>query len=273
MESKLSMWTSFFIDLSPEETLAELASDGWRYAELSDEHSRTLLERGTPEASGAAFAAAARDHGVSLDQGHLDLPINIAPGDEGQRKQTIEGLKPWLDLYCAIGIRAGVLHPGRGDDAELSDAQRLRSLEEISRHLEGTDLVICLENCSSGEALMPILAATDPDRVGVCLDTGHLNLTNESQGDFIRAVGPRLRALHLAENAGQMDEHAMPFARGGSVPWEEIAIALRETGYAGLLNYEVPGERICPLEVRRLKLKYLEDLSEWVFGDREGTSG
>ena len=263
---KLSMWTSYFFDLSPEETLAEYARAGWRYAELSDEHSRMLLGRGDPEAAGRAFAQAASDEGVSVEQGHLDLPINIAPGDEGARRKAVEGLKPWLDLYCAVGIGAGVLHPGRGDDPDLSHEQRLHSLGEICEHVEGTGLVICLENCSSGEALRPVLAETDPDRVAVCLDTGHLNLTDESQGDFIRFLGGRLRALHLAENAGQMDEHTMPFARGGSVPWAEVATALREVGYSGLYNFEIPGENRCPLPVRRLKLAYLKELARWIFG-------
>jgi len=268
---KLSMWTSYFFDLSPEEMLAEYARAGWQFAELSDEHSRTLLERGDPETVGRSFARAARDEGVSIEQGHLDLPINIAPGDEGARRDAVEGVKPWLDLFCAIGISAGVLHPGKGDDADLTHQQRLQSLEEICEHLDGTDLVICLENCSSGQALEPVLTETDPDRVGVCLDTGHLNLTDEGQGDFIRAVGPRLRALHLAENAGEMDEHTMPFARGGSVPWAEVASAVRDTGYSGLHNFEIPGENRCPLPVRRLKLAYLKELAGWIFeADRDG---
>ena len=264
---KLSMWTSFFVDLSPEEAVAEIGRAGWAHAELSDEHSRVLLERGEPESVGQELAKAAAERGVSIEQGHLDLPANIAPGDEGLRQQTIEALKPWLDLYCGIGITAGVIHPGGCIDPGLSHRQRLRSLDELSVYLATTDLVICLENCSSGEALKPTLEQTDSTRVAVCLDTGHLNLTDEGQGDFIRSVGPRLRALHLAENGGQADEHTMPFARGGTVPWDEIATALQDVGYAGLHNLEIPGERICPLPARRCKLAYLRELAGWLFGE------
>lgn len=265
MPIKLSMWTSYLFDISPEDAIGEMADADWHYVELSDEHTRVLLERGKPETVGREFGAFARDRGVAVEQGHLDLPINIAPGDDAQRRETIEGLKPWLDLYCAIGITAGVLHPGGCDDPSLAQEQRMQSLHEISDHLQGTGLVICLENCSSGEALKPVLEETDPARVGVCLDTGHLNLTEEKQGDFIRAVGPRLLALHLAENAGQSDEHVMPFARRGSVPWSEVAAALRDVGYPGLYNFEVPGENRCPLPVRRLKLGYLKELAAWIF--------
>lgn len=265
MPIKLSMWTSYLFDISPEDAIAEIGAADWHYVELSDEHTRVLLERGKPETVGREFGAFARDRGVGIEQGHLDLPINIAPGDEAQRSETIEGLKPWLDLYCAIGITAGVLHPGGCGDPDLAQEQRMQSLREICDHLQGTGLVICLENCSSGEDLKPVLAETDPARVGVCLDTGHLNLTEEDQGDFIRSVGPRLLALHLAENAGQKDDHVMPFARGGCVPWSEVATALRDGGYPGLHNFEIPGENRCPLPVRRLKLAYLKKLADLIF--------
>lgn len=265
------MWTSFFIDLSPEDALRELAAAGWHCAELSDEHGKALLDRGDPQQVGRAFRAAADDAGVALGQGHLWLVVDIAPPDEAQRRTVVEGLRRWLDLYLAIGIPAAVLHPGGGgqpDPAARLDAQ-LRSLHELTEHLRGTDIALCLENCSSGEDLKPLLAETDPAHVAVCLDTGHLNLTDESQADFIRFCGPRLRALHLAENDRSGDQHNMPYARGGCVPWPDIAAALADVGYTGLLNFEVPGENRCPLPVRRLKLAYLKELATWIFADGE----
>lgn len=273
MPMKLSMWSSFFVEHSPEDMVAELAGLGWRYSELSDEHSRVLLDRGDPATVGREFRKVAADHGVAFDQGHLYLTLNIAPGDEGERAKAVEVLKPWFDLYNAIGITAGVLHPGGCGDAAVAEAERMKSIDEITRYLDGTDLVICIENCSSGEALKPMLAKTDPARIGVCLDTGHLNLTDECQAEFIRACGPRLQALHLAENAGQHDDHTVPYARGGCVPWPEIAQALSDVHYAGLHNFEVPGENRCPIPVRRLKLPYLKELAKMIFESHELAPG
>ncbi len=267
MELKLSMWTSFFIDLSPEEAVREQAAAGWRYAELSDEHSKALLERGEPARTGRAFRRFIADAGVSMTQGHLWLTVDIAPANEAARGEAIDALRGWLDLYLAIGISAAVIHPGGNshkDPAARLDGQ-LRSLAELAAHVRGSGLVLCLENCSSGEALKPLLDATSPHEVGVCLDTGHLNLTSESQGGFIRGCGPRLRALHLAENDRSGDQHNFPYARGGCVPWAEVAAALSEVRYDGLLNFEVPGENRCPVPVRRLKLAYLRPLAAWIF--------
>ncbi|MBM4042838.1 MAG: sugar phosphate isomerase/epimerase [Planctomycetes bacterium] len=272
MQPKLSMWTSFFIDLSPEDALREQAAAGWRFAELSDEHSKALLERGDPAHTGAAFRRFIADLGVSMPQGHLWLTVDIAPASEPARREAIEGLRRWLDLYTALGIHAAVIHPGGAkhqDPAARLDEQ-LRSLAELAAHARGSGLVLCLENCSSGLALQPLLAATSPAEVGVCLDTGHLNLTPESQGDFIRFCGSRLKALHLAENDKSGDQHNFPYARGGSVPWPEVASALADVAYDGLLNFEVPGENRCPLPVRRLKLAYLHPLASWIFTARSG---
>jgi sugar phosphate isomerase/epimerase len=267
MGPKLSMWTSFFIDLTPEDALREQAAAGWHHAELSDEHSKALLDRGDPVRTGEAFRRFAADAGVSVAQGHLWLTVDIAPANESARREAMAGLKRWLDLYLALGIRAAVLHPGgtNHQDPATRQAEQLRSLAELTAHVRGTGIVLCLENCSSGDALKPLLAATAPGEVGVCLDTGHLNLTPESQRDFIRFCGPRLRALHLAENDRSGDQHNFPYARGGCVPWPEVAAALRDISYDGLLNFEVPGENRCPLPVRRLKLGYLRELAAWLF--------
>jgi len=273
MGLKLSMWTSFFIELSPEDCLEELAQAGWSHTELSDEHSLALLERGDPATVGKAFRRVADDLGVAVTQGHLWLVVDMAPADEAKRRQVVDRLKQWLDLYLAIGIRAAVLHPGGGEhtDPEARLATQLRTLGELSAHLSGSDLSICLENCSSGDALKPILAQADPTHVGVCLDTGHLNLTDEDQAAFIHSCGPRLRALHLAENDTSGDQHNMPYARRGCVPWPAIAQALADVGYAGLLNFEVPGENGCPIPVRRLKLAYLKALGGWIFSGATAT--
>ena len=263
---KLAIWSSYFADLTPEDMVRQLASAGWRYSELSDEHSRMLLARGAPDAAGRTFAAFASEHGVTFTQGHLDLPCDIAPADESARRRAVQGLSPWFDLYCAMGIRAGVLHPGGATlEPDRRHAQRMRSVTEIGAYLAGTGLIVCIENCSSGAELAPLMAATDPARFGVCLDTGHLNLTTEPQAAFIEQMGPRLKALHLAENGGKTDEHVLPFARGGTVPWADVAAALRRVGYDGLLNFEIPGETRCPLPVRRLKLGYLKALASHIF--------
>ena len=259
---KPSMWTDFLHGLPPEERLELLASKDWRFAEISSKDSMTLLARGDPQAVGAEYAKFAREHGVRVLQGHLWLMCDIA---SSRQESIVAELKHWLDLYLAIGVRAAVLHPGgdelkeQGADAERLLAAQVRALRPLCGHLEGPDLHICLENMAGHQAhdLRAIIDAVGCDNLGICLDTGHLNLIPGDPALFIRTAGPLLKATHIADNDTSSDQHLMPYARG-TVDWPAVVGALREIGYAGLFNFEIPGENRCPIPVRLAKLDYLK---------------
>ena len=118
----------------------------------------------------------------------------------------------------------------------------------------------------SGENLLALVESVADEHLGICLDTGHLNLHDGDQGRFVREAGGHLKALHLADNDGSSDQHLMPFGLG-TVRWDELTSALHEVGYAGLANFEIPGERRCPLPVRRAKLAYLREVAAYLAGD------
>lgn len=126
---------------------------------------------------------------------------------------------------------------------------------------------ICLENLvksfNSSQSLMWLLDRLDPEKFGICLDTGHLNMCRQTQADFIHSAGGRLHALHIADNEGETDQHMMPFGRG-SVNFDEVVRALREVDYHGLFNLEIPGERNAPLKVRGYKLEYIRKCYEYM---------
>ncbi|MCE5326731.1 MAG: sugar phosphate isomerase/epimerase [Planctomycetaceae bacterium] len=259
------MWTSFLWDIPIEDALREQAAAGWMFAELSDEHSIELIQRG--RGSGTALRKVAGDLGVSVEQGHLDLPADIASSDPIE--SMIVSVKRRIDLFAEVGITAAVIHPGGGkisDPRERFDRQ-LEGLHLLTTHAQGTGVVMCLEPCCSGWELTPLLRATAPAQVGVCLDTGHVNLTDESQGDLIRSWGPRLRGLHIADNDGKTDLHLFPRQPRGIINWWPIIAALEEIGYAGLYNFELPGENRVSLDERRAKLRQFIAAAREMFGN------
>ena len=181
-------------------------------------------------------------------------------------------MKNWLNLFLAIGIKSAVLHCDSMADTDLTKEEKLCKnlavLKELTDYLKGTDLVICLENlvgiCSDAEELMWLVEQANSKNLGICLDTGHLNLSSSpDQVAFIRRAGVYLRALHIADNQGQTDQHMLPFGRG-NVDFEAVVKALKEIGYTGLFHYEIPGERFCPLEISRAKLRYAKEIFEYL---------
>ena len=262
---KISMWSSYYGEIHPEDMILELEKHGIAYCELSTEHSALLLDRGDPFQVGKAFKAFADKHNVTVLQGHLELRTKLCEPLER------EFLKKELDLYYAIGITRAVLHIdmlARYGQLPVEEIRQrnLEGLRDLLAHIKGRDTIICLENIhhksitESIEDIFLLIDALDSDQIGICLDTGHLNLSEDKdQVRFIHKAGKKLKALHLADNDGTDDQHLMPTARG-QVDFQAVIKALHDVNYDGLYNFEVPGERNVPLGHRGIKLEYMRDL-------------
>ena len=256
----------------------EFVRAGFSCTEFSDEHGAVLLDRAAgipngPEKVGAELKRYADDKGFTFPQGHLFLKVDLC-SDE-----AVDVLKRWLDLFVALDIRAGVLHAAGGID--LSPEARfdrwVRALTALTDHLEGTNMSIALENLrlenTSAEDLLTLIHTVGSNHLGICLDTGHLNLARSqglvpySQSEFIRKAGDKLIALHIADNDTSRDQHLMPFGNG-NVDWKDVMTGLRDINYQGLFNLEIPGERNhCPLSLRRAKLPYIHTMCREMLSD------
>lgn len=276
MRMEPSVWSVYFWGLDMPHVVTSFKKCGINISEFGDEHGAMLLEQfGSPAKIGAYMRGICDTAGFAFPQGHLWLKANICGAD---RRRTVDELKTWLEMYMEIGIPRGVLHTGRDPEKspEENHAMRVEALQELTGFIGGADLTICLENVGSvpGSAgLRKLLDDVNSPHLGICLDTGHLNIYRdaeknliEDQGDFIRSFGhDRLLALHLADNDGTYDQHMMPCGRG-NIDFASVAKALRAIDYTGILNYEIPGESRCPNEVREAKLVYLRTMHESIFG-------
>ena len=261
------------MELSPEEAIDRLYQNGITCSELSDEHGLQLLTRNEDIFKTAKeFKAFLAERNFEVSQGHLWLKVKICEDD-------VETLFRWIDLYEAIGIRNMVLHCDNLVETNLSVAEKteknVEKLSLLARYVKGRALTICLENLrphgredlvlidSSIEQLLSIIERVDSPNFGVCLDTGHLNLTHKNQREFILTAGEKLKALHIADNQGVIDQHLMPFNKG-NVNFVEVVQALREVNYQGLFNLEIPGERGVPIVLRDAKIPYIKACYEYL---------
>ncbi len=267
----LSMWSSYFCELTPEAMVEAFVSGGWEYSELSDEHARTLLERGSPEKTGAEFKRFAADRGFSFPQGHFYLEADIAHPEKKERERILEELKRWCSLFHALGITEGVIHPGgsnlikHGEDRTKLLEINLEPLGKLLEFTAGGPTTICLENLrgifTTADDLLSLVEAAGSKGLGICLDTGHLNMNGRSCADFVVTAGKKLRALHITDSIGGEVDHILPYG-AGTTDWAIFTKALEETGYNGLFNFEVPRERLCPMPVKLAKLDYCLELAK-----------
>lgn len=265
---KLSIWSYYYYELSPEQAVERFIQNEIYAFELADEHGLQLLERDEDVVkTGKAFGEFIKERGFEVSQGHLWLKAKICSDSEAFSK-----LCKWIDLYEAIGIKNMVLHCDNLYDTQMSRQEKTeKNIEELKRiagYIEDKDVTICLENLrphapgveiidKSADDLNNIIERVGSDKFGICLDTGHLNLTEKNHREFILKAAGKLRAMHIADNEGQTDQHMMPYARG-CVDFEEVVRALRKVNYRGVFNLEIPGEFRIPIELRDAKLGYIK---------------
>ena len=256
---------NIIIFTTPKPLLQNSKKDGITRVELSYEHSSALLARSEDHIeTGKKFAEYLKDIGISVTQGHLAFPTSFCTNDDSVKRLVRE-----IELFCAIGIENAVLHCDymKGEDISYEDRRELNivKLRELVTMIDDCDITLCLENlCKHVKGVDEILYIIDKvgsDKLGICLDTGHLNLNKaNSQRDFIIKAGKHLKALHLHDNDGKSDQHLLPFGRG-EVDFQEIVQALREIDYNGEFNFEIPGESVRQnLPILHAKIEYLKKL-------------
>lgn len=282
-----SISTLYFREFGPRPAVQLFARHGWTDLELSECHACQLLTQGEPAPAGRRFRAFAADHGVSFVQGHLPVVwysgtdadesgeayFDVAPESDREWARAMDVIESWIDLFRAIGVRLGVLHMGGFGlkDAGWSDGavfeRRVKALSELAESAARAEMTICLENLSvpncgveTLEQIRALIAAAGADNLAICVDTGHAVLAGQDCAQFILGGGDLVKALHVHDNGGTRDEHALPY-EGNSIPWDRVLAALRETGYSGLFNLEILGRPGCPMPVREARLAYARALA------------
>jgi sugar phosphate isomerase/epimerase len=84
---------------------------------------------------------------------------------------------------------------------------------EVVNLAEFNEVKLCLETGS-----LPLLKKVGErfESLSFCLDTGYANLDPQfSFKQYVDDLAPRVAYLHLADNYGQMDDHAPPGLQGG----------------------------------------------------------
>lgn len=172
---------------------------------------------------------------------------DMSSPDEGVRAFAVRELRAMIPFCAFFGIPVVVAHPSdqlkKGEPAARRWEQVARSVEQSAPDLERHGVRLALENLLPGslspdvEELARQVGRIGHSLVGICLDTGHLNVMGGRSAEAVRVVGAKLFALHVHDNGGRRDDHRPPL--GGSTRWAGFAAALCESGYAGTLNLEV----------------------------------
>lgn len=235
----MARWTD---ELAPiVRTVAELGFDG---VEVS------LL--GMSDEKAAALGRVIKDHaiGVTCSDG-LSAEADITSDDESVRNAGIDHLRWAVRTTAKIGSSGlagvvfapwGVYDPANIPKRAARSAEAFAAIDgDLSRHgvtlgIEAinrfeTDLVN-----TAADAVAMAQASGSP-RVGVLLDTFHLNIEEKDIKSAIVSTGNRLAHFHVSDN-----DRGVPGS--GHVPWSDVKAGLETIQYDGWIVSEmfvIPG--------------------------------
>lgn len=172
--------------------------------------------------------------------------LSLIAEDAAVRQRARAHLQDAIKAVAEAGARilAGPLYspvgylPGR---RRTQDEWRwaIEAYRELGPVLEAYDVTLAIEPLNrfetyflntAADAIALVDEVANP-RVGILLDTFHLNIEEKSLGRAYRQVGSRLKHVHTCEN-----DRGTPGT--GHIEWEEVFAALRDIGYDGWLTIE-----------------------------------
>jgi D-psicose/D-tagatose/L-ribulose 3-epimerase len=138
-------------------------------------------------------------------------------------------------FYSAVGRTWQQTAEEREDDMQIL----VEILRDLSDYAAERGIVLGVEPLNrfetsfmtTAEQVIELVDRVNHPACKIMLDTFHMNIEEDSLGDAIRAVGPRLIQVHSNEN-----NRGTPGK--GHVPWQEVAQALKDIGFDGVLVIE-----------------------------------
>ena len=172
--------------------------------------------------------------------------MDLAPGgmDPRIRKVSAKRLQRTMELVPLFSARSVVFHAGYDDRRYHAHRQEwlsgsLATWEPIIRRAEEIGVAIHLENVyeQTPEVIRTLIEGIASENLGFCLDVGHMNAFGDAPlHEWLDALGPHLREVHLHDNDGRNDTHG-PIG-SGTAPFEEIFQYLSMKGMRPLVTLE-----------------------------------
>ncbi len=156
--------------------------------------------------------------------------INVVDVEKSRRIDSMDEVKRALEAAEQVPFSHLILHLGdRGETWSPRTLEHaLTAVEHLRAFARPLGVQILLENLEKNEVaqpenLMEILSVGHFDDIGICLDVGHAHL-GEGILPAIDTMGPRIRSVHVHDNAGDKDAHLWP--GDGTIAWPETMQAL-----------------------------------------------
>lgn len=212
------------------------------------------------ELDGGRIAKLARDAGIEVSSicSVYTAERDLAHPDPGVRAGAVQYVREVANLAAEAGAPTIIVAPtacmklaplANRDDEHAWALEGIRAAGEYAATV-GVDLTLECWNryetywLNRLDQALTLWTETELSNGGVMGDTFHMNIEEDSIADAIRAAGPVLNHVHLADS-----NRAAPGE--GHTDFAPVLQALRDTGYSGYLSFELLPASADPFGVMR----------------------
>lgn len=214
---------------------------------------------------------------------------DLVADSEKTRLKNVEAYKRWIDIGEAVGSKNLIIHIGGrndlcpGKEPEEIFEKNAVSLSALADYSKKMPIKLAIENLVSSNIDLPeifnrvgyrisdlkrLIDMVASDKLVICLDTGHANVSNLDIVSAVKECGGLLAATHIQESNHLYDMHMLPFSLRKSksgMDWFKIFGAFKKIRYPCPLIGEcanTSGE--LPVEMVSFYLKAQKELIEMV---------
>ncbi|NII68278.1 TIM barrel protein [Microbacterium ulmi] len=278
--------------------IQRIADTGFRATELMAWNNDILVDYYTPETIDKLRGILA-ERDLTLSQFMLLVP-QLSSGDAEIRKAAIAQYKRGVDVAVDLGapnintvthypfditmpritdrphVQVFTVDVPSGLDWRQNWNEYIASLREIVDYADSKGKTFSLEPHpfrygATTEALLRIIDAVDSPALRVNLDPSHLFPAGDIIHVAIHRLEGRVVHCHFSDNDGLTNVHWRPGK--GKIDWEKALIALKETGFDGVISLEledIPGVARGIAKVPGVYRGYVEATEEFVEEHRIG---
>ncbi|MBO5747155.1 MAG: sugar phosphate isomerase/epimerase [Clostridia bacterium] len=227
--------------------------------------------------------------GLVINQAHAYYPTSYDSTEETAEafKLIVKG----MEIAATVEAKAIVVHPNL--HINYNDYGAPEKLKELNYNFykllipyaEKFGIKIAIENlfqwkfavgpvlghcvpsvCSRPEEHIEYLDSLNSDYIVACVDVGHTNLVGQSPAGVLKALGHRVKCLHIHDNDTRLDTHMIPETPNiGTINWDSVCKALAEMGYDGDFTFETDGSYLkCNEQTVRSLVKYNHDVGRYL---------
>lgn len=246
--------TGIFVGLTAEQAAAELKRIGYDCVEICLEASDVRPE--TLNESRCRQLRAALDK-IGIEVASLSYHADREPFDQRRANQE---RAVWAARW--MGVDIVVLNPEKAVEPARQWGEHITQFKRLCQLAEELDVTVAVEPepllvVGSSDNMARLLDEVDSPRLGVNLDIGHAQITDDDLIASIHRLGKNIVHLHLEDIKDRVHKH-LPFGQG-DIDFVAVRRALEKIGYAGPYVVDLFGQDTSPVEVAALALRGLKE--------------